>query len=233
MSKVILQLSPIGKRHYLLAELKMLENFIKVSTSKYWHRLWIIKEFVLSRGLQIWAGSTVANGLLFVRDYDIQVRWVDIDKESNYERFGQEGISIPAFKQSAMSTTLNCRIAYGQDYMHTSDVYLGSLNIFHRVRSAECSDDRDRVYGLLDLISPKEMEQFPIMPDYTESKSELFAELWKRHIDQLNSRRPSSATFPYSLRPEYLRYLLQLPKPDKPFIASKSMSSRMVYLKNL
>jgi hypothetical protein len=120
MSKVILQLSPIGKRHYLLAELKMLENFIKVSTSKYWHRLWIIKEFVLSRGLQIWAGSTVANGLLFVRDYDIQVRWVDIDKESNYERFGQEGISIPAFKQSAMSTTLNCRIAYGQDYMHTT-----------------------------------------------------------------------------------------------------------------
>jgi hypothetical protein len=60
----------------------------------------------------------------------------------------------------------------------------------HAFSEAACSDTKDRVYGLLSLVSPEEFCKFPIRVDYSKTTSQLFAERFDR---QCRKRILSSA----------------------------------------
>jgi hypothetical protein len=89
--------------------------------------------------------------------------------------------------------------------------------------SAACSDTKDRVYGLLSLVSPEELRKFPITVDYSKTTSQLFADLFDRQC-----RQEKDSTFrKYCNRDimhdtERLQRYLGLNDEDKEVIAAKA-----------
>lgn len=61
---------------------------------------------------------------------------------------------------------------------HEEDTPL--LALIHGTRNASCSDPRDRVYGILSMLTTH--TNLGIIPDYTKTKEEVFEDLARRHI---------------------------------------------------
>ena len=80
-------------------------------------------------------------------------------------------------------------------------------------RPSKCLDSRDRVYGLLGLVDPQELAEFPIPIGYLQSSSTLLLQLWKRRLGQLNLEFMSILEFDFDLviYATALRTILGLP----------------------
>lgn len=115
-------------------------------------------------------------------------------------------------KGDAFEAILGCRKAYRGDQVRGST--LSSRNLFTIFRYTKCSDVRDRVYGLLGLVDSQVYEEFPIQPDYSKSPTELFAETWARHEQQIDQPVVSDTWWGFKWYAESLQRQLALDESD-------------------
>lgn len=184
--------------------MEIMSRLARVLRNEYWERLWVVQEFVLGRNLELWSGSTKMSGQSFTEM---------VVSQKATERYSY-GNGILGY------TTAEGLVLY-RDLYHlyssqTSSRKLPSMQLFESFGDSKCADIRDRVYGLLGLVSPQELEQYPIPIDYSQSPFELFEQLWERHLRQIGDFRHSS----YGPResPEEiakrLRTMLNIPKDE-------------------
>ena len=73
-----------------------------------------------------------------------------------------------------------------RENIRTNNAWFSSENLIARFKSSECTDVRDRVYGLLGLINEEEVQNFPITVNYSEPADRLFFRLYERRQQQLS-----------------------------------------------
>jgi hypothetical protein len=172
-----------------------------IRRNAYWTRLWIVQEFVLCWNTEVWSGAARVEGDGLVSLFGVEFEEEDLDF------FPREGVG------DAFEAILGCRKAYGENRVKAST--LSSRNLFTIFRYAKCSDVRDRVYGLLGLINSQESKEFPIQPDYSKSPSELFAEVWTRHEQQIGQPVESRTWWEFKWYAESLQRQLALDDSDE------------------
>ncbi|KAF1833490.1 HET-domain-containing protein [Decorospora gaudefroyi] len=163
----------------------------EIDRAEYWDRLWIVQECVMAQNLELWAGRAK---ILINLDLLKPIR---------------DGYSL-RFQQ----------IFYMRmHYQRRSIADFCSDTLFNKFEKAKCTDPRDRVYGLLAVIHPQELEEFPIVPDYSKSRIALFVELWGRWCKQrdLSYRRDMLPTGDYWLAYNCLKDMLELTNKDEGF----------------
>ncbi|KAI9150003.1 HET-domain-containing protein [Paramyrothecium foliicola] len=75
---------------------------------------------------------------------------------------------------------LHRRLQSMRGFLQYADgIQLRHLRTFHG--SSKCSDQRDRVYGVLNMLEPQ-YNRLAIVPDYTKSKEEVYEDLAMRYL---------------------------------------------------
>jgi hypothetical protein len=169
----------------------LLTNLESICTNGYWQRLWIVQGFVLSKSVDIWSGASTLSSfgfdILFVtatsRRRDHILKRIKYPWKVGTEELRAEKINIRRRDHHPQDKSLVLRTFDSE-----------SAQIFVKFGQARCSDVRDRVYGLLGLINPQELEEFPITPEYSKSTSALFVELVARDVAQVDEVRSPEDT---------------------------------------
>lgn len=138
----------------------------------YWHRMWVIQEFVLPQDLVLLCGHK-------------GVWWEDLhhfwhDKKLVYGANGVyrsfSGNSVQSVGETGLAALIFARSSrrgeYDLDLQKTSRP-ISVENIMARFTYGGCSDPRDRIYALLALIEPQAGVE-PILADYTISAEVLY-----------------------------------------------------------
>jgi hypothetical protein len=125
-----------------------------LASRPYWARLWIIQEYTHSQDVTIWCGTGAMKTSALNWAYDHITDWRSIPSNVGYyitpRRFKED-------TQSMQGSTLSDLITFTQCSL--------------------CADGRDRFYGILSLLTPKERELWSIEPDYANPPQELFERL--------------------------------------------------------
>jgi hypothetical protein len=117
---------------------------------EYFHRLWIVQEFALAQNLVLLYGGHALDGDQLARFID-----TDQDYDDQYRTFAERVVRARLSWQNVL------RLTASQPFDHLINVYA----------EHSCSDPRDRIFGLLGLIS--EHEYPGLRADYTISPLEL------------------------------------------------------------
>lgn len=146
--------------------LDLQESLADLSNRPYWSRVWVIQEFLLARHIQLHCSNWSFN----VDDFkDILFREVGIDQFSDdplpmISRESQLGPNAHA----ALPLTYGRHIDRHPDFLQP----LYRLLIEHR--KSQCSDPRDKVFGLLGLVTMDERELLDLyFPNYELSEEHI------------------------------------------------------------
>ncbi|KIW08089.1 hypothetical protein, variant 2 [Verruconis gallopava] len=158
----------------------------------YWSRLWVVQEILLASDITVLWGSR-------------RIAWETA--RSFFLGFRESGrpiaITLPSSGRLLSRDHLRNLIRGRDKRIEVSTRFRGKLTwdqaLYFSART-ECEDPRDRIYGLLGLVS----EEFQIKPDYTKSFDEVFDEL-----EQLIRSKHDLGPISSSLRP-----LLNLPPKE-------------------
>lgn len=147
----------------------------------YWSRVWVIQEFLLGQNSLLYCG----NSKLLWADFQLLLSNAANISEHTYDAgFGAPG--HPANQATAEFRSLPLVMAR-HAYKHPKfQQPLHDLLISHHL--AECSDPRDKIFGLLGLVTPDEralLERF--FPDYTMSEDHVRT-IALAHVLQYNVR---------------------------------------------
>jgi hypothetical protein len=143
-----------------------------IATSEYWTRLWVVQEFVLGDSLEVPSGAIAIDARILVS------RMLAAEAGGYWEN--------PIEKNSNLRNCYVMLFTRGEKHQDSSaqwrkQYWRTSFVLVSKFKFCKCADVRDHIYGLLGLINPKELEDFPIVPDYSKSGSLLYVELWERH----------------------------------------------------
>lgn len=165
------------KRRRLVGKAKIKQDLFAlhvetICRATYWTRLWIIQEILLAVQLEIWCADVRFAFDIFIVLYDL-ARDMAVEGESTARLTRQQ-----FFKNCQAAEIINVKRRWYRDGARS----FSSSELFKKFGDAGCADVKDRVYGLLGLLECKELENFPIKPDYRLTASELFLELCMRHV---------------------------------------------------
>lgn len=143
-----------------------LEAIQRLFARSWFKRLWVRQEVTLARLAVVMVGHD-------------QVSWTHL-------------ISAASFLDTFIRLRGKSRTAFGRDLMNLVELgclkaYKDILEIFHACRECECTEDYDRVYGLLGLLSPE--RTLAIRPDYSKGPKNVYQDLvmqYHRHHQRLN-----------------------------------------------
>ena len=181
-----------------------------VSESEYWNRVWIVQEFTVGSRLEIQAGRSKLNV-----DYELERLEERSSKYAQLELFYWNFVGPANGVVYGRRRHRNWSAPWGRSHhrppiMQDSD-WFSSANLIAKFKHSNCSDVRDRVYALLGLIEPKELELFPIDVDYSRSAGTLFFELcnrWKQQMGKFGAYVSSKPIYHFA---DDLREALELP----------------------
>lgn len=125
----------------------------------YWRRLWVVQEFVLARTL------------LFISDTQ-ELSWdFLLSSKLKYWRYITQWRTEPyGFTYSVLDRRMN---------RSSREQNLPAL--IHHFQTHECSDIRDRVYGMLGLVDWAEFPEIPIKADYSLEPMALHDLIFSTH----------------------------------------------------
>lgn len=133
-------------------------------THPYWTRAWIIQELVLAKDVLIRCG----NDEIRIETFAVQLEYLREGlKRMFIPQMVTKILNSPAAKLIAKRKTW--QESNGRSYINPWDTGLGILG---------CSDVRDRVYAMIALMDPSQA----VAPDYNNSPSELFKDIFERHL---------------------------------------------------
>ena len=133
-----------------------------IANRPYWSRLWIIQEFTLARNLEIICGNEIMDEFDFK---DMLARATGVDF---YDReMSTAGEYTKRFEEWNALTVL-----LGRHNRLLTNNSLYALLVRHA--NAQCEDVRDKLFGLLGLLSDNDREWLPKwFPDYSLSNQQI------------------------------------------------------------
>ncbi|KAF1832692.1 hypothetical protein BDW02DRAFT_581036 [Decorospora gaudefroyi] len=141
----------------------------QLRASDYWSRAWIVQEYVLAKEVQLWCGTRQVSRSLMQHT----IRGL---KLSVWHITHADLLDLPEdICELNLAQRPNPEDPSTGPWLHEWSLQ----EVLENFGGGACTDVRDRVYAMLSLVSPKEMEQFPICVDYSKSPSEL---LWGQSV---------------------------------------------------
>ncbi|KAI1429990.1 heterokaryon incompatibility protein-domain-containing protein [Xylaria sp. FL1777] len=130
---------------------------IKALFARNWFkRLWVRQEVILAKSSVVIAGNHQVSWMHFVSAAAFMDSFIRLRNRGKYDiDFGRSVFNV---------FELGCLVTYQ-----------GVLDIMHACRACECSDDRDRIYALLGLLSVH--HTFIIQPDYSKPIKKVYRDL--------------------------------------------------------
>ena len=127
----------------------------------YWRRVWIVQEFVLARTL------------LFISD-SRRLSWDFLSSKLKYWKYVTRWSSEPyGFAKSVLDRRMT---------RSSQEQNLPAL--IHHFQTHECSDIRDRVYGMLALVDWAQFPEIPVVADYSLEPLELHNLIHSTHVSR-------------------------------------------------
>ncbi|PSS18561.1 hypothetical protein M430DRAFT_35062 [Amorphotheca resinae ATCC 22711] len=152
-----------------------LQSLVCLFHRDYWKRLWVVQEVTNARDATVYCGSSAIPWATYEAASRLFLKYA-AELDTAQLEASVEGIpppSIPVRRSSRWSTALSI---HGpgrlRDQIALSSSAAGLLPalLFHRDRS--CADPRDKVYGILGLLSPYERSE--ILVDYNIPISQVY-----------------------------------------------------------
>lgn len=141
----------------------------------YFHRLWVVQEAALAKRIQMYVGTT-------------SIEWSRAQTRKFLMRIKMTELS-PSWMESELSLVDFRPIrelleqSLAADARRKGAVEVPSLlDLVHSIRHRNCADPRDRIYGVMSLVTPAEVAGF--VPDYSLS----WEETYRRFYDTLQSQ---------------------------------------------
>jgi hypothetical protein len=139
----------------------LFQDIEAICTHTYWRRTWMIQEVVLGRSITIWLGGSSIDGLKFF----VFCKLVLLQKLSELGVLMIDAFRILHLRQYSQNITLMLLMEFSE---HSS-----------------CQDLRDKFYAMVGLASDCHENQ--IIPDYTKSKKQVYADIISMHITSKQS----------------------------------------------
>lgn len=150
----------------------------EVTKRPYWRRTWIIQEITLSREVLLLCGQQTMS-------------WEQLrDLMANAIQSMDENARA-AIAGMVMALDKERRRRFRLIANHKSGALVGMVGLesaMDRFEGSECTDLRDKVYGLLGLV------RAPLEPDYAKSLIELYEELMTKYRIDLQHKRNNDGT---------------------------------------
>lgn len=160
----------------------------------YFRRIWALQEVFLAREVQICCGQDCMLSALFSR-YDQIIKlnsrrnrpreepapYGDSDPGANLE------LALPALHRSKWDEILENWNAYHTltGFANQCPPELLTLSrLLKETRRHACQDQRDRLYGLLNMVDWEQTGANSIPPDYTKSPADFLEALWAALVDR-------------------------------------------------
>jgi len=143
-------------RDMLRQENFYIAGFKYILSHPYWTRTWILQEYILSSDVEFWCGDEVLRAAGLKDEAD---DWVD---------------TVPNIYGTGAQTSALTIIVHGAATKVERYTLAWLLNLSS---DSACVDPRDRIYALLSLMPPQELELWDITPDYARSTQDLFEHL--------------------------------------------------------
>jgi hypothetical protein len=148
---------------YSQLELKAIQNLFGRSWFK---RLWVRQEVTLAKSTVVVAGNR-------------EVTWADL-------------VSTAAFLDEFIRLRGNRGSEFGRDTFNLVEFgymksYEDVMDVLHACRDCKCTEDRDRVYAILGMLSPQ--RALNIQPDWSKTTKEVYKDLviqYHYHHQRLN-----------------------------------------------
>jgi hypothetical protein len=157
----------------LFNEPQVWTGFERFLARPWFGRLWVIQEFALARQVNVLVGSSVksekflSDTLSRMRTHFVYLIQTDLE-------FDEETMGILA-KESHTSTRhgnlFQKILEIRHDFVSHGNPHSSMPDAFTRAHMASCSDPRDKVYGLLGLVSPEDAAEIQV--DYAEPAEKL------------------------------------------------------------
>jgi hypothetical protein len=162
----------------------------------YWKRLWIVQEVILARDILVCCGSMRVEWDTFEDWYlTIKEKVPDIGHiTSAAGQLVEQKVYWTSRRLSSSKSVLwDCRRTTRYERIETHRIkaykYVPSLTILaDSFLFYECSDVRDKVYGLLGLVDDRHLAPLDINVDYTLSPLQLFEDVIRalyEHVDAI------------------------------------------------
>jgi hypothetical protein len=145
-----------------LSDLQLATSLYLLCANQYWSRIWIVQEFVLCRKLELWSENARVDGQVFCELFSLRL---DVTKSKVTDPEISRKLDL-CYWSNARTVAI---------YRARNKRMGGFVDDFI---SCECSDRRDRIYGLLGVLNAKQKADFPIQPDYSKPATQLFLETW-------------------------------------------------------
>jgi hypothetical protein len=153
-----------------ILESAMLAHVEAIYERSWFTRLWIVQESALAKKLEIWCG-------------EFQLDWIDFELATTLliAAFDAVGgypeVMRPILRAWKLIDIRNSyQIGLSEDYVQ-ADSYL-SFSIFaNDMKIQDCSDEKDRVYGLQSLSGAEKT----MIPDYSKTIAQVYTEFAVKH----------------------------------------------------
>ncbi|KAF3023606.1 hypothetical protein E8E14_012259 [Neopestalotiopsis sp. 37M] len=142
------------------------DSLADLSNRPYWSRVWVIQEFLLARRIQLHCSNWAFN----VDDFkDILFREVGIDQ------FSDDPLPmVSRGSQSGPNTHAALPLTYGRHIDKHPEFLQPLYHLLIEHRRSQCSDPRDKVFGLLGLVTVDERRLLELyFPNYELSEEDV------------------------------------------------------------
>lgn len=146
------------------------EALVNLFERDYWNRLWIVQEVVNAKEIRVYCGEMALPWVNFRTSVEMFGRCqteLITAFSLNGKKDPNEGISTGGHTWPAVLTR------FGPGSLQTWNFELLQLLLLHRRKL--CADPRDKVYGLLGILTLNERSQFPV--DYNTSIREVYVDV--------------------------------------------------------
>lgn len=140
------------------------DALLKLMRRPWWQRAWIIQEYIVSKNIHFFCGKDSISGLGFSKGIQAltELRFKgNIPSEQRY------------FIRHVASTPVHHLSSTRSMYQSGQSSKLDLVDTLRKFRGSQCSDARDKIYSLLELV---ERGTFPA-PDYERSISEVYQQV--------------------------------------------------------
>lgn len=141
---------------------RMAHSLSTRGSEAWWNRVWIIQELVVAKKVTVMLGRHAWAWEDFVYSFYS----IDIDQA--------DGATMDSTPHATADTQISPLDGMRREYHQSQTSNLSLRNFLYLTEGGSASDDRDRVYSILDLLRTEQKAY--IIPDYSLGKEQVFAQ---------------------------------------------------------
>lgn len=160
------------KDHALDGAWKVLTSLYK---RPYWKRLWIVQEFISNKTMHLHVGSRRIEGVVFYTlGHIVSTEWLNIVSGGIIASGGINEVVFKSldFYRELGQAAIELKTLWSHRLNYEVKTDFDLLKLLSSFRTNECSDPRDRVYGIVGIAEPYENIKLKI--DYSATVTEVY-----------------------------------------------------------